>query len=269
MIIKNTIKIIESRYRDYIEKLFISDVRIGIFLSAIKLSDDSIGVSSTLPSDHSENHCKKENRDFGEFTPFHMTGNKVGNLLHSTRNNTTVNTLKIAALNAISSKILMNNSYTILKNTDPFNLIDLNGKKTISLVGAFPSYIHRISETDNNLKVLEFNKATLSPEHEKYFVPAEDFEKVLPDSEIVIITGVTLANNTFDDLIKSVNPDTQVIVTGPSSSFIPDDLFIQGVNMIGGIYVKQPEKMLQLVGEAATGYHLFRYGAEKICMIND
>jgi len=269
MIIENTIKIIENRYSDYLEKLFISDARIGIFLSAIKLSDNNIGISSTLPSDHSENHCKKENRDFGAFTPFHITGKKVKDLLYTPKDNAIVNTLKIAALNAISLKILVNNRYKILKNTDPFNLIDLNGKKSITLVGAFPSYIHRISETSHNLQVLEFNRETLGREHWKYFVPAKDFEKVLPHSDIVIITGVTLANNTFDELIKSINPAAQTIVTGPSSSFIPDAMFAKGVNIMGGIRIKEPGKILQLVSEAATGYHLFRYGAEKICILNE
>jgi uncharacterized protein (DUF4213/DUF364 family) len=269
MIITNTIKIIESRYRETIEKLLISDVRIGIFLSAIKLSDESIGISSTLPSDHSEAHCKKENRDFGEFTPFNIIGKKAMDLLISEKINAAINTLKVAVLNAISSTILKNSDYKILKDTDPLNRVDLNKKKTITLVGAFPSYIHRISETDNKLNVLEFTRETLSQEHRKYYVPAEEFGRVLPDSDIVIITGVTLLNNTFDELIKSINPGAIVIVTGPSSSFIPDALFARGVNMVGGVRISKREMILQLVSEAATGYHLYRYGAEKICLINE
>ncbi|MFA6404221.1 MAG: DUF4213 domain-containing protein [Salinivirgaceae bacterium] len=67
MILNETYDLLKSKYKNKIENLTISEVRIGVYLSAIKLSDGSCGIASTL-SGH-QLHCVKKNRDFGDFTP--------------------------------------------------------------------------------------------------------------------------------------------------------------------------------------------------------
>jgi uncharacterized protein (DUF4213/DUF364 family) len=92
---------------------------------------------------------------------------------------------------------------------------------------------------------------------------------VLPVSDIVIITGLTLVNNTLDGLLETVKPEAQIIVTGPSSSFIPDILFQHHVKIVGSVSISNPEKMFQVVSEGGAGYHLFEYCAEKITILNE
>ena len=104
-------------------------------------------------------------------------------------------------------------------------------------------------------------------EDKKYFVPASDYSKILPISDIVIITGLTLVNDTLDDLLKAIKPEAQTIVTGPSSSLIPDVLFANNVKIIGAVKITNPELMLKVVSEAGAGYHLFEYCAQKICIL--
>lgn len=269
MLIDQTIKYLNQNYRGRFTDLKITEVRAGIFLSAIKLSDGSIGISSTIPTPDSELHCKKENRDFGDFTPGQFTGKKVTALLETGKKSALIQSLKVAALNAISSKIIASSNYKILKNTDPIDLIDLGSSKTITLVGAFPSYIQKISQTKNKLFVLEFNEDALDEDYRMHYVPAERFHAVIPVSDIVIITGSTLVNNTFERLLDTTIPGSEVIITGPSSSFIPDLLFEKGISMIGSIRITDPETALRVVCEGGTGYHLFRYCAEKICILKN
>lgn len=269
MILQETINLLKTKYSDYIETLIISDVRIGLFMTAVQLSDGTVGTSSVSMPKDSDTHCKKSNRDFGDFSPLHITGKKVIELLEFPTKNSIVQSLKIAVLNAISSKLLESSNFKILRNTDPIDLIDLNSKKTITMVGAFQSYIDKISVTDNQLHVLEFNEDALIGNDKKFFVPANDYQKVLPISDIVIITGLTLVNDTLDDLLKTIRPSTQTIVTGPSSSFIPDVLFANHVNIIGAVKTTNTELMLKVVSEAGAGYHLFKYCAEKICIVNE
>jgi len=267
MILQETIDLLKSRYKDYIDTLTISEVRIGIFMTAVKLSDNSYGVSSTLPNIEMNFH--KKDRDFGDFTPNKITGLKVIDLLEITKNNGITETLKVAVLNAISSKLLENSNYKILRNADPIDLIDLNSGKTITIVGAFQSYIQKISKTNSKLFVLELNEDAFKEEDKKYFVPAKDYSKVLLISDIVIITGLTLVNDTIDDLLKSIKPETQIIVTGPSSSLIPDVLFDNNVKIIGAVKIINPELMLKVISEGGACYHLFEYCAEKICIVNE
>lgn len=86
-------------------------------------------------------------------------------------------------------------------------------------------------------------------------------------SDIVIIAGLTLVNDTLDDLLKAIKPEMQIIVTGPSSSFIPEVLFANNVKIIGSVKITNPELMLKVVSEAGKGFHMFKYCAEKICIM--
>ena len=269
MILDETISVLKNQYSQQIENLAITDVRIGLFMTGVILSDGSAGVSSTLAPQNTEIHCKKENRDFGDFTPNKITGKKAIELLETTKKGSLIDTLKVAVLNAVSSGILENSEYTILRNTDPIDLIDLNTTQTITIVGAFQSYIRRIAQTNCRLNVLELNEEALSENDRKFYVPAKEFPNVLPVSDTVIITGLTLVNSTFERLLEAIKPGTQIIVTGPSSSFIPDVLFAKGVKIIGAVKTTNPELMMKVVSEGGTGYHLFKYCAEKICILNE
>lgn len=267
MILYKTYELLKNNKNLQFEKLEINDVRIGMLLTAVRLSDGSCGVASTL-SDY-QIHCLKENRDYGDFTPSKIKGHKVIDLFETDKRSNIIDTLKIAALNAISSKLMSASNYKLLVDTDPVDLIELDLQKTITIVGGFHSYIRKISDTDNKLNVLEMNKDFLSDEHKKFFIPAADFKKVLPVSDIIIITGLTLVNNTIDGLLASIPPQAQVIVTGPSSSIIPDALFSYGVSMIGATQITDPGMLFTIVEEAGAGYHLFKYCARKICILNE
>jgi len=267
MIITNTYGLLKTKYKDLIEKLEISEVLLGVHLSAVMLSDGSYGVAGTLTD--SRLHPEKKERDFSAFTPSRIRGQKVIDLFETTKKSATIDSLKIAVLNAISAKTLSNSTYKILEDTDPIDLINLDSQCTITIVGGFRGYIQKIAATRNKLHVLEIDEDVLSEEHKKFYVPAAQYESILPASDIVIITGLTLVNNSIDGLLSSILPGTQVIVTGPSSSIIPDILFENKVNIIGATRIVKPELLFPIVGEGGTGFHLFRYCAQKICVLNE
>jgi uncharacterized protein (DUF4213/DUF364 family) len=136
-------------------------------------------------------------------------------------------------------------------------------------VGAFHSYIGKIAETHNKLYVLELNENELTEQEKQFYVPALDYRRVLPESEIVIITGLTLVNNTIDNLLSAIPEKAIVIVVGPSGSTIPDILFANKVSIIGATRITKPDVLFDLVGEGGGGYHLFQYCAQKICILRD
>jgi len=265
MIIEQTYNLLKSLYRSKFGELIISDVKIGLYLTAVRLSDNSIGTSATLSDD--KHFCAKSNRDFGDFTPLKIRGHKALDILEIHKESSLILSLKTAVLNAISSKIISSGNYKIVENCDPIQLLDLNLQKTITIVGAFQSYIRKIAGTKNKLFVLELSENALAPEQKKFFVPAGKYEKVLPASDIVIITGQTLVNRTIDDLLSVISPGTQVIVTGPSSGILPDILFENKVTVIGTIRITKPEILFDIVSEGGTGFHLFEYCAQKICIL--
>ncbi len=265
MIFEQTYNLLKRLYGDKLNEIIISDIRIGLYLTAVRLSDNSIGTSATLENEHP--FCAKSNRDFGDFTPLKIKGQKVTNILETEKVSGTISSLKTAVLNAVSSRIISSGKYKIIDNSDPVQLLDLNPGKTITIIGAFQSYIRKISQTGNKLFVLELNEDALAPEQKKFFVPAGEYKKILPDSDIVIITGQTLVNRTIDDILSVITKGTQVVVTGPSSNILPDILFENKVTIIGAVRVTKPEILFDIVSEGGTGYHLFEYCARKICIL--
>jgi uncharacterized protein (DUF4213/DUF364 family) len=265
MIIEQTYRLLNEKYKSKLENLILSDLRIGLFLTAVRLSDNSYGTSATLTDDNP--HCTKNNRDFGDFTPLKIRGKKVSDLFETSKESNIILTIKIAVLNAISSGIISSGNYRILENCDPLELLDLHSQKTITIVGAFHSYIRKISETKNKLNVLELNRNALADDQKQFYVPANEYKRVLPDSDIVIITGLTLVNNTIDGLLSAISKDAMVVVTGPSSSIIPDILFANKVKIIGATRITKPDILFDIVSETGTGYHLFEYCAQKISIL--
>ena len=267
MVLEETYHFLRSKETARFELLSISDIRIGLHLTAVKLSDGSFGVAGTLKDD--QPYCLKSNRDYEEFSPSKISGRKITDLFEIPKRTSIIKTLQIAVLNAISSSIISEKRYRIIENKDPIDLIDLGQNKKITLVGAFQSYIRKIAGTNNQLYVLEMDKNSLAGDDEKFFVPSNDYHKLIPISDIVIITGLTLVNDTIDGLLSVIPSNVQLIVTGPSSSLVPDVLFRHGVNIVGATKIIDGDLLFTIAGEAGAGYHLFRYCATKICILND
>lgn len=265
MIIRETIDLLYERIGNKLNSVRVSDVRIGMFLTAVELSDGSAGAAATQCADHP--FCRKTERDFGPLTPSKIKGTAVTDIMYSEKNSGLISSLRMAVMNALSSTLLTDASYRIHRNSDPLEFLDLNEKMTVTIVGAFQSYIRKISAAGSRLNVLEMNREALNEEQRKYFVPADDYATVIPESDIVIITGQTLVNDTIDNLLNSVADGTRVIVTGPSGSIIPDILFRNNVSIVGATRITDSRLMFDVVGEGGTGFHLFEYCAEKITLL--
>ena len=268
MIFQETNQLLKSKYSKYFENITIEKIEIGILITAVKLSNGYCGVSSSN-LDSTINLSSKQKRNFGPFTPGNIAGQKVLDLFQYMDNEEIMSSVKLAVLSALSSFIIDKFNYNVLEDKDPFDLLDLSEPKTITLVGAFETYIRRIDETKHKIQVLELNKDALRDEHKHLFVPAINACKVLPNSDIIIITGLTLVNNTIDELLNLIPSEEKVIVVGPSISILPDILFQRNVNIIGSTMIFDADKMFKIVSEAGAAYHLFHHKcAKKICLIN-
>jgi len=48
MIVRQTYELIKKRLGKKLEEITVSEVRIGLYMSAVRLSDDSVGTSATF-----------------------------------------------------------------------------------------------------------------------------------------------------------------------------------------------------------------------------
>jgi uncharacterized protein (DUF4213/DUF364 family) len=268
MIFEETYELIKRDYPGNIRDLCIADVRIGTYLTVVRLSDNSLGTSATMSDDLPV--CAKGRRDFGDFTPLKIKGHNVSAILETKKESSLISSLKTAVLSAISSGIIRKGNYNVAGNCDPVQMLEFKPGDYVAVIGGFQSYIRKISLTGCRLTVLEKNENCLTADQKVYYKPAEEYKNVLPMAGTVIITGQTIVNSTIDDLLSVIDPEARVVITGPSCSIIPDILFARKVSLVGAVEIIRPDLLFDLAGEGGTGYHLFEYSAaKKICIIND
>jgi uncharacterized protein (DUF4213/DUF364 family) len=72
--------------------------------------------------------------------------------------------------------------------------------------------------------------------------PAEENEAILKKATAVYITGSTLVNGTFEELMGYVNGARYIGMYGASASLVPEALFAKGVNVIHSMQITDARK---------------------------
>ena len=80
---------------------------------------------------------------------------------------------------------------------------------------------------------------------------ASHAHEVLPQADVVALTGTSLINHTFDDLMALCRPDAFVVLLGASAPLSPV-LLEHGVDAVSGTQVVDVPAVLGAVGEGAT-----------------
>jgi uncharacterized protein (DUF4213/DUF364 family) len=128
------------------------------------------------------------------------------------------------------------------------------GRK-VAVVGHFP-FVERVRQAADACWVLELDPRPGD-------VPAERADELLPRADVVALTGTSLINHTFDDLVALCRPDAFVLLLGPSAPLTPV-LFEAGVSAVSGTRVIDPQKVLHLVGQGATFRQIKRGGGVQL-----
>jgi uncharacterized protein len=254
-----------KEYGEYVHSLTISRLVKGLHFTAVQLSDGSCGLAA---SEYTENaqHIHPHQRFYGAFAPGTFRGSRVSELLKFEEDARVSEAVKVAVINAVSSGIGYGESAQV-HYADTLDVLDLTGKKNITIVGAFHNYIRRLTESGHELKVVELSKEALHPEHLRYFVAYSDSAPVLGQSDIVIMTGSSLVNRTFEHLLGMCGAQTQKVLAGPTGGMLPGFLFAKGIDIIGATSITDAEKMFSIIEEGGSGYHLFEACARKVCIV--
>ncbi len=71
-------------------------------------------------------------------------------------------------------------------------------------------------------------------------------------------------NHTLEKILKVARKDAEIAVIGPTASMLPDALFARGVRVVGGVWVKKPDELLDVLAAGGSGYHFFDNLAPRI-----
>jgi uncharacterized protein (DUF4213/DUF364 family) len=141
----------------------------------------------------------------------------------------------------INSLIDIDESKCIEKNA--FEIILERGQgKNVAIVGHFP-WIPKLKEKVGNLWVLEQRL-------KEGDLPAKEADKILPQCDVVGITGTSFINHTVEGLL-SLCKSAYVILVGPTSP-LSSILFEYGIDAICGSKIIDPDKLIRSISEGAT-----------------
>jgi uncharacterized protein (DUF4213/DUF364 family) len=145
-------------------------------------------------------------------------------------------------LAAINSLLAVDESRCVELNAGEL-LIERGRDKKVALIGHFP-FVPALRDAAARLWVLE-----LHPRPGDAF--ADEAGAIVPQADIVAITGSAFINHSLEGLLGLCQPDSFVVVLGPTTPLSPI-LFDYGADVISGTRVLDPELVLCCAGEGAT-----------------
>jgi len=143
---------------------------------------------------------------------------------------------------AINSLLEVDERHCVSLNAK--DLLAEKGKgKKVALIGHFP-FVAELRRVVSKLWVLEQHPHEGDSD-------ASEAENLVPQADVVGITGTAFANHTIEYLLGLCRPDAYVIILGGTAPLSPV-LFNYGVDAISGTKVVNPEAVLHCVSQGAT-----------------
>jgi uncharacterized protein (DUF4213/DUF364 family) len=204
------------------------------------------GLASTFTE---EGHPHKGVRDVG-----HLTEKGAFDLaLYSRSENLLEASIGMAAINSLieidESRCVEANAYEIL--------LEKGRGKNVVVVGHFP-FIPKLKELANNLWVIE--KRPLEGD-----LPEDAAGEILPQCDVVGITGTTFINHTLGPLLAHCK-GSFVALIGPTTPLTPV-LFDYGIDVISGTKVVEPREVIRFISQGATFRELRHHGVRLLTMM--
>lgn len=231
----------------------VHELCVGAFWTAVVVDADGrrqCGLASTLREGDDHHHGGRAAvRDAGS-----LAGRSAGELAELARSQSPMEAaIGMASINALLP--LPADQWVDLNAED---VIAQHGAgKQVAIVGHFP-FIPRLRERVGKLWVLEQQPRGKD-------LPATAASEVVPQADVVAITGTTLINHTFDQLMALRRPEALVLVLGPSTPLSPV-MFDHGVHLLSGSAVEDVDAVLRAVSQGANFRQVHRHGVRLVTL---
>lgn len=259
-ILIETAQLLKDKLALEYDTITIERVMIGLFFTGVKLSNGAGGVSYTPVKDIPQAVCCPSSAG-RIFDPFKINGMRIADVLTGL---TSIEPIKvsvaIASLNALSAYCWdqgLAGNYHIQLDADAIDAVRMSDESAIAVIGAFVPILRKLKGRAGKWWVIEQDPNTLKSDELKHFIADDQSEETIAAADVLIVTGVTLVNHTFEEILKVARPDAEIAVIGPTASMLPDVLFEHGVRVMGGVWVKKPDELLDVLAAGGSGYHFF------------
>jgi uncharacterized protein (DUF4213/DUF364 family) len=143
---------------------------------------------------------------------------------------------------AINSLIEIDENLCVERNAADL-ILEKGSDKRVVIIGHFP-FIPKVRKTAKHLWVIEKNL-------QKDDFPETEAARLIPQADVLAITGTAFTNHTMDDLLKLRNPKAFVVVLGGTTPMVPI-LFDYGIHAISGTKVVDPLLALKCISQGAN-----------------
>jgi len=210
----------------------VKDIRVGPFQTAVMTR--YCGLAST-PHDPGPHHRDSPVKDAGEL--LEKNPQALADMANSA-----IELEAAIGMAAINSMIEIDESRCVELNAA--DLIARKGEgKRVAIIGHFP-FVSRLKNLAGKLWVIEKRP------HEGDF-PEEEAANLIPQADVVGITGTAFTNHTIEQLLKLCRPDACVVVLGGTAPLSPV-LFDYGISAVSGTKVLDGEVVMRHVSQGAT-----------------
>lgn len=259
-ILNETAQLVKDKLVLEYDTITIERVMIGLFFTGVKLSKGAGGVSYTPIKDVPRAVCCPSS--VGRiFDPFKINGMKVADVLTALSSKEPIKaSVAVATLNALSAVCWehgLTEGYHLQVEIDAVDVVRMQDDSSVAVIGAFVPILRKLKGRRGKWWIIEQDPLTLKSDEMDHFIPADRAEETIAAADVLIITGVTLINHTLEEILKAARQDAEIAVIGPTASMLPDALFALGVRVVGGVLVKKPDELLDVLAAGGSGYHFF------------
>jgi uncharacterized protein (DUF4213/DUF364 family) len=183
---------------------------------------------------------------FHERHPEHRPARNAGNLTqlsaldlaqYARSDNVLEASIGMAAINSV-----IDIDETRCVDENAFDVLARKGtNRKVAVVGHFP-WIPKLRKIAGTLWVIEQRP-------QEGDLPAEAAEEVLPQADVVGITGTAFENHTVDRLLN-LSKNAFSVILGPTTPLSPV-LFDYGVDILAGTKVVEPDKTIRCISQGA------------------
>jgi uncharacterized protein (DUF4213/DUF364 family) len=266
-VVAETIAMLEEKYPVLLKETSVADLVIGIFFTGVKLSSGHGGVAFTPAAEIPEAVCCPTSAARMPQAG-HLDGRPTSELIrYALDRNVLKSAIGIAVLNAVSQSAMESDhraNYSVVKDADGFDILNVRNNDRVALIGAFTPYIRRLREMGNPFFIVEKNPRALKPDEMDLFRPESDLTETLERSDVIIMTGTAIVNHTIDAILTSVSKGKRTAIIGPTASMIPDAFFRRGVDVMAGVRILNADLMIKVLKQGGSAYHLLRQCSGKI-----
>jgi len=203
-------------------------VRVCAFWTAVL--SEHCGLASTFRDPHTSHRPVRSVGHLTELSALQLAQ-------YSRSDNVLEASIGMAAINSLididESNCIEENAFDVLARRA--------SNRNVAIVGHFP-WIPKLRKIAGTLWVIEQR-----PQEED--LPAEASEDILPQADVVGLTGTSFINHTVDRLLE-LSKNAFVVILGPTTPLSPV-LFDHGVDILAGVTVVEPDRTVRSISEGA------------------